>query len=102
MPDSPQANSSANTGTSATTSAARPDGTLVSARHTKPLTRPIIMKPINAPLRHCSDVGHAAPRHFRNVNRIGPAHRLRIADEINGGMPSTTKWMARYVEPQTT
>jgi hypothetical protein len=77
------------------TSAARPDGTLVSAMQTKPLPRLIIMKPMNAPLRHWRGAGRAVPRQVRNASRIVPAARLRSAESVSGAMPSMATWIAK-------
>jgi hypothetical protein len=41
-----------------------------------------------------------SPARRRQVKRIAPAVRNLIAAERKGGIVWTTKWMARYVDPQ--
>jgi hypothetical protein len=46
-------------------------------------------------------VGFASPAMVRQIYKIAPDIRKRIEACRNGGMVSTAKRIARYVEPQT-
>ena len=92
-----------NTGTTATRSAAIPDGTRCSAQLTAPLPPSSNRAPLINPTRHSTRFGHAAPSRKRAHNStISPARTNRALAISSGGSVCTAKRMARYVEPQMT
>src|SRR5512139_784853 len=81
--------------------AAMPDGTVRSARATRPLPpsrRAVPTIAVDFQLLH---VGMASPASRLQVNRITPEMRNRMDACRNGGMVSTENRIARYVEPHT-
>ena len=78
-------NSAANSGMLATATAAMPELTRSSAKHTRPLPKPSSSTPVNAALRHCRGAGGAMPRQRRNPYSTRPAHRKRTPASRNGG-----------------
>ncbi len=58
--------------------------------------------PTIAPLRHCRADGRDSPRARSHQYNSVPAVSMRIEVPNSGGMVSTMKAMARYVEPHTT
>ena len=78
-------NSAANNGMLATATAAMPELTRCSAKHTRPLPRPSSNTLLNAALRHCNAVGAAMPRMRKKPYIATPAHRKRNPASRNGG-----------------
>jgi hypothetical protein len=83
-PYSPE-NAAANSGMLATATAAMPELTDFSAKHTRPLPSPSSSVPVIAALRHCGNVGAAMPRNRRKPYMTTPAHRTRTPASRNGG-----------------
>jgi hypothetical protein len=81
--------------------AAMPDGTVRSARATRPLPPSRRAVPTIAVDFQLLQVGRASPAIRLQVNRITPDMRKRMDACRNGGMVSTENRIARYVEPQT-
>ena len=93
--------SSTQSGTHATSSAARFDGTSCSAVATV-ATAPIISEPTSAQLSASGRVIRTGVRRSASTPSISvPASRKRLPVETSGGIVSTSTRNARYVEPQT-
>ncbi len=90
-----------NIGMEPMTSAATPDGMVCSAHATNPLPPSRSRLPMMNSEIHCLRVGMDCPAPRCQMNRITPEIKKRIPAERNGGMLSTAKRIARYVEPQT-
>jgi hypothetical protein len=88
--------------TVATNSAATPEDTRSSARHTPPFPIANKSNPVTVVLRHSAQVGLAFVFHNKIGNAISPKTKWRIPATINGGKDSSPTRIARNVDPQMT
>ncbi len=72
------------------------------AQTTPPLPPTSKKIPMIEALRHSSAVGRGSPARRRQRYKNPPEMMKRAAADKNGGVVSTVKRIARYVEPQIT
>jgi hypothetical protein len=89
-------------GTIAMMSAARAEGTHCSAQLTSPLPPRMRATPTMLAESHWRPVGIGSPAARRQARRRPPAMSQRALAMRNGGISSTAKRIARYVDPQMT
>ena len=90
-------------GSTATRRAASPEPILCSAHTTPPLPQRSIRPPVRNAGRRSRSAMRGAPRAFHPREEDRPrATRYRAEAIVNGGIVSSAKRIARYVEPQTT
>jgi hypothetical protein len=97
-----QSKSTIHIGTVETRSAVMLDETCCSAHVTPPFPTKSNNVPMIAADRHSILVGGFAPRKRAQPYKRRPAIMNRVPAIMNGGMVSTPKRIARYVDPQTT
>ena len=90
-------------GIEATSSAARPDGTVFSATEMTALAPGSISptKPADSSSARVGRQTEAPRRQARIGSRISPTAMKRVPAPSSGGIVSTISAIARYVEPQT-
>ena len=88
-------------GTVATRRAVSPEGTYCAAQHTSPLPPTTMNTPEMVAALHSDGFGTGAPRRRDTTARITPAARKRVPPRRKGGIVSTPKRIARYVDPHT-
>ena len=99
----PRRRSTTQSGIEATSSAANPDGTVFSATEITALA-PGSIRPTKPAASNSPREGRKTPspfRHARIGSRITPTITNRKPAPSSGGIVSTIRAMARYVEPQT-
>jgi hypothetical protein len=95
-----QSTTTTQSGTQATRRAAIPEATNCSAHTTPPFPPRSRRAPMTAASRHMRPVGRGAPRASAHAAIPAPERRKRVLAIRKGGIVSTAKRMARYVEPQ--
>src|SRR5687768_7989647 len=100
-PDRSDSNNTSQNGDVEIIKAAMPDGTVCSAQATSPLPPSKRAVPTIAVDFQFPGVGAGSPAMRRQAYRIAPEIRNRSEACMNGGIVSTAKRIARYVDPQT-
>src|SRR5512143_872040 len=100
-PERNDSNNVSQNGEVAITNAAIPEGTLRSAQATRPLPPNNKAVPTMAVDFQWLRVGAGSPAARRQIYKIAPEIKKRREAWRKGGMVSTEKRIARYVEPQT-
>ncbi len=95
VPPPTPCSSAIHSGTDATMSAVRPEGTRVSDHTTAPLPPSSISAPTSPAEAQWRAVGHGAPRRRSHANIVTPASRKRRLAIRNGGMSAIAQRIAR-------
>ena len=73
----------------------RPEAMVCSAKAVPPIPPPSISVPTSRAFRHCTRVGHFAPRANCQANNSPPAQKNRVVIMKKGGNPASAKRITR-------